>query len=292
MHPILFHLFGFPVYGYGAMLGLSCVAGAHLAVYLSVRSGITHKQAWALVMTVIVVGIVGGRIHDLAVTGNLSLDELTKVVHSGRTAYGAFLSATLAGVIATRAMGVPFWRFADAAAPTMALGLGLTRIGCFFAGCDYGFQSAAWGVAFPARSPAWNDQLARGLIEEGAHASLPVFPAQLLASLAGFVIFGLCMALWFRRPRRSGDVTLLFFGAYGLARAGLEALRDDAGRGTLMGLSTSTTIGLVSAAVALALVLVPFLRDRRPEAGEILEWFEDGQQDAAAGEPAAPPPPA
>lgn len=284
MRPILFNLFGFPIYGYGVMLGLSCVLGAHLAVYLSVRSGIKHKQAWKMVLAVIIVGLVGGRVHDLVVNGNFTLNELFRLRHSGRTAYGAFIAATLAAIVGARVFKVPFWRFADAAAPTMALGLGLTRIGCFFAGCDYGFQSDSWGVAFPHESPAWHDQFVANKIDKHAAASLPVFPAQLLSSLAGFVLFGLTMWLWFKRPRRVGSVLLLFFGSYGLVRAGLEALREDVGRGTLFGLSTSTTIGFLTCAIALALAFVPPLRNLREESGEAIPWFEEGEEPDEADE--------
>ena len=263
-------------YGYGIMLGLSCVFGAHLARYLSVRSGISSKKAWKIILTVIVAGIVGGRVHELVVTGQ-PLSKLFELQHSGRTAYGAFLIATFFGVLACRGLRVPFWRFADAAAPTMALGLGITRVGCFLAGCDYGLRTERFGLTFPAGSPAWSDQLKAGDLATDAARSLPVLPTQLLSSLAGFLIFALCMKLWFRRPRREGDVTLFFFGAYGLARAGLELLRGDRGRGELGGMSTSTTIGLVSFAVVLVFVLVPKLRSLRPEAGPILEHDESDE---------------
>ncbi|HBP19089.1 MAG TPA: hypothetical protein DEA08_15045 [Planctomycetes bacterium] len=290
MKPILFHIFGRPVFGYGVMLGLSCVLGAHLAVYLSVRSGVRQKRAWGMVLLVILVGLVGGRVHDLIVNGTFTLDELFKLQHSGRTAYGAFLAATLAGIAGAKLLKVPFWRFADAAAPTMALGLGLTRIGCFCAGCDYGFRSNSYGFSFPINSPAYTDQLNAGLIDKDAMVSLPVLPTQLLSSVVGFLIFALTLRWWFRRPRREGDVILLFFGSYGLARAGLEQLRDDAGRGTLFGLSTSTTIGLLTFLVALAFALAPPLRALRREAGEVIPFEEDedeqeqGSDEAPGGE--------
>lgn len=265
-----FQLGPLTLHGYGIMLGFSCVFGAHLAAYLSARSGITSKKAWKIILTVIVAGIVGGRVHEIVVTGQ-PFSKLLEFQHSGRTAYGAFLIATVFGFLACKGLRVPFWRFADAAAPTMALGLGITRIGCFLAGCDYGLRSDRFGLTFPQGSPAWGDQLRAGDIATDAARSLPVLPTQLLSSLVGLVIFALCMKLWFRRPRREGDVTLFFFGAYGLARAGLELLRGDRGRGELGGMSTSTTIGLVSVAVVLAFVLVPKLRALRAEAGEILD---------------------
>lgn len=270
-----------PLHGYGIMLGLSCVFGAHLASYLSVRSGISSKKAWKIILTVIVAGIVGGRVHELVVTGQ-PLSKLLELQHSGRTAYGAFLIATFFGVLACKGLRVPFWRFADAAAPTMALGLGITRVGCFLAGCDYGLRSDRFGVTFPAGSPAWADQLRAGELATDAARSLPVLPTQLLSSVVGLVIFALCMKLWFRRPRREGDVTLFFFGAYGLARAALELLRGDRGRGELGGMSTSTTIGLVSFAVVLVFVLVPKLRNLRAEAQPVLDYVPDDDESKEA----------
>jgi len=89
MRPVLFELFGVPIFGYGIMLGLSCVLGAHLAVYLGERSGIPAKRMWWYCAVVILVGIVGGRVHELLVLGKLSFAELFRLQHSGRTAYGA-----------------------------------------------------------------------------------------------------------------------------------------------------------------------------------------------------------
>ncbi len=274
MLPILFHLpGGIPIYSYGVALGLSCVLGAHLAVYLAARSGIEEKRAWWFALTVIVVGIVGGRVHDVAINSSSLSEffaEIVKLQHAGRTAYGAFLSASIAAVVTSRALKVPFWRFADAVAPTMALGLGLTRVGCFLWGCDYGVRTEAWGVNFPAGSPAWQDQIDHGLITREAPESLAVFPIQLVESAAGFAIGLFLLWAWFRRPRREGSVFLGFFATYGLVRALLEVWRADEGRGELAGMSTSMAIGLFTAVPALLLIFAPPLARWRPEAGEVL----------------------
>ena len=265
MFPVLIQVGPLTIYSYGVFLGLSCVAGAHLAVALCERSGTERARAWWFTLVVILIGLVGGRVHDVIVNGG-GLAELFKLVHSGRTAYGAFLSATLAAVAASRWLGVPFWRFGDAAAPGMALGLALTRIGCFLAGCDYGVRcDPPWGVCFPPDSPAWHDQ---GLVDL-TKPSLPVFPVQLAESALSGLIFAALMWLWYRRPRREGTVLLAFFALYGLARSSLEQLRGDSGRGELLGLSTSTTIGLLTALLA-GLAAAPPLARLRPPAGPVL----------------------
>jgi phosphatidylglycerol:prolipoprotein diacylglycerol transferase len=277
MYPVLFRIpfIDAPVYAYGVMLGLSCVLGAHLAVYLCSRSGIKRNSAWWFALIVIVIGVASGRLHELLVQGKLFSSQAFEVSHSGRTAYGGFIGGTVAAIVAARYLKVPFWRFADAAAPTLALGLGLTRIGCFLYGCDYGFRSENYGVVFPGGSPASRDHVEAGLLSmlpSGAYPdSLSVFPAQLLASFLGFLLFGFTLWIWFRRPRRAGTVFLTFGLLYGIGRAGLEALREDSGRGTLFGMTTSTTIGLVTAALTIGALAIPQLARLREDAGPVLD---------------------
>lgn len=297
MRPILFHLPGdIPVFGYGVMLGLSCVLGAHLAVYWGERTAIPARRSWWFVVGVIVLGILGGRLHELWVLDKLTFDELFQLQHSGRTAYGGFLGATAAGIVLAPLLRIPFWRMADAVAPTLALGLGLTRIGCFLYGCDYGFQSDTFGVCFPkgplaSGSPPWRDQVDAGLIPATATESLPVFPAQLAESAVGFALFALLVWLWARRPRREGTVLLWFFFGYGLARAALEQfVRADSGRGELLGLSTSATIGLTTAAASALLLFVPPLAGLRAEAAPLLPGAHDDEGEGDGSEPAAAEP--
>ena len=67
MHPVLFTLpGGKPIFSYGVMLGLSCVLGAHLAVYLAGRTGVPSRRAWGYTIFVILMAIVGGRVHDVS----------------------------------------------------------------------------------------------------------------------------------------------------------------------------------------------------------------------------------
>lgn len=273
MYPILIELGPIKLYSYGVMLGLSCVLGAHLAVYLAARSGIPERKGWWFALSIIVVGLLGGRLHDVAINATSLgdfFDELFKVQHAGRTAYGAFLAGSIAGVVASRVLKVSLWAFMDAAAPASILGLGLTRIGCFLWGCDYGVRSDAWGVRFPANSPAWDDQVRAGELASTATASLPVFPIMLVESAVGFALGAFLLWAWFRRPRRVGTIALGFFGLYGVARALLEVWRADSGRGELLGMSTSMAIGLFTAGPAALLVFVPPLARLRPEAGSVL----------------------
>jgi len=68
---------------------------------------------------------------------------------------GGVVMAVLTIVAFCRFKKISILRFFDAAAPSLALGLALSRIGCFFNGCCFGKPgSLPWCVAFPDNSPA------------------------------------------------------------------------------------------------------------------------------------------
>lgn len=48
----------------------------------------------------------------------------------------------------SKLLKIPYGRLADYFAPTFALAFGLVRIGCTFAGCDYGYP-CSWGIYNP-----------------------------------------------------------------------------------------------------------------------------------------------
>jgi phosphatidylglycerol:prolipoprotein diacylglycerol transferase len=104
---------------------------------------------------------------------------------------------------------------ADIMAPSLALGLFLTRIGCFLNGCCYGKPTdLPWGVTFPPE--AFGGRL---------FGETPLHPAQLYSSLAGLLIL-LLLLLYDRRPRAEGQVFSLYLILAGLARFLLDFVRS------------------------------------------------------------------
>jgi phosphatidylglycerol:prolipoprotein diacylglycerol transferase len=115
----------------------------------------------------------------------------------------------------------------DVAAPAVAIGAALGRIGCWLNGCCHGALSdLPWSVRFPRGSHAWVRQLNAGLIPPEAPTSLPVHPTQVYSAVAGLVVLGLLL-LYARRPRRGGALMALLMIAFPLTRWPIEALRSD-----------------------------------------------------------------
>ena len=151
----------------------------------------------------------------------------------------------------------------DCFAPSLVLGLGLTRIGCFLAGCCHGEPTGLpWGVSFPAGSQAsYNPLCISDGVIPGSVASLPVHPTQIYESMVGFLLFPVA---WFLVKKRkfTGQAFLIMIVLYSIARFCLEIIREDSDRGYLFGsatsgisISTSQFIGLVLIAFAVVVYI-------------------------------------
>jgi phosphatidylglycerol:prolipoprotein diacylglycerol transferase len=170
----------------------------------------------------------------------------------GVVAYGGFLGGFGATVVFCRLHRIALLPWLDCVAPTLCVGLVLTRIGCFLAGCDYGQPwDGPWAVHFPAGSIPYREQVLQGLLPAGAAQSLAVHPTQLYESLTGFVLLLVVIAV--RRWRTSpGSAFISVVVGYAVLRSAIEVVRGDLGRSYVGMFSTSQVIALgtfVSAAV-------------------------------------------
>jgi phosphatidylglycerol:prolipoprotein diacylglycerol transferase len=264
MRPILFYLpFGIPLYAYGLMLTVSVIAGRVLAVRLAARGGIDAKLADRCAVWTFAGAIIGARL--LYVATNLDqFDSVFDIVawwKGGVVAYGGFLGGLAAAIAFCGIHEMRLLAWADCVAPSLCVGLALTRVGCFLGGCDFGRDwNGPWAVRFPAGSPASVQQARLGLLPSGAVESLPVHPTQLYESLAGVALLFLVLAVR-RRQRMSGHALAAFAAGYGLLRYAIEIVRADPDRGSVGPWSTSQVIAMATFVAASALVYI--LRRRR-----------------------------
>jgi phosphatidylglycerol:prolipoprotein diacylglycerol transferase len=138
---------------------------------------------------------------------------------------------------------------ADVMAPSLGLGLMITRIGCFLNGCCFGLPTdGPLGICFPAGSEAARTALS--LVAGHAHGDcVPIHPAQLYSSFAGLLILA-SLLLFDRRRHFEGAVFALFLLLYGLKRFTVDLFRYYEDAMTVAGLSVNQwlSIGLVAAA--------------------------------------------
>lgn len=259
MHPVLFRLSvlgrEIPFNSYGFMLGLALYLSAQMGMWAAAHDRIPWQKTLRFAITVMVAGYVIGHLHSVATDPGVTLWSGT-----GFTFYASALGGALAAWPACRWLGLSYVEMLDATAPSISLAHGVGRIGCFLKGCCYGVDSAR-GLCFARGSVPWDDQVASGRIAASAPRSLPVIPTQLIESVYELALTVVLVVLIKRRLRK-GSVGLVYLAAYGPLRVVVERFRADPGRGEILGLSTSTFVGIATTVFALALLAPPLARFR------------------------------
>jgi len=252
MRPILFELFGVPVYAYSAFAVLAYLAALAWAWIEARRRGLDLVHVADLSLYLFIFGFVGARLLFVVVYPQVFADDWVralKIWQGGFIFYGGLAGAIIAGLIYLRWHRLPLGTWSDLAAPSAMIGLAVGRIGCFLNGCCYGrITPEGWpqGLPFSVKYPP---QYFRSLLDLDWR-----YPSPLYESAATIVIFAILVIIS-RRAHKPGQVLWTMILLYGIARFGLEFLRgDDRGTIPLLALSTSQAIslaGIIIAAIAL-----------------------------------------
>ena len=238
-----------------------------LARRTAVRSGIEPSHIDLLLPLAIIGGIIGGALLSLLMPEDRQIAGEMLRVDSRIRLFGLVISGALVVFIYSRVAKQKYRTLLDVLAmPTLAA-LIVHRFGCFLAGCCWGdisisdpwlssiagtdvgrqVQTLPWlagewvrtGVTYGPDTLPFQQQLAIGLIDAEATASLPVHPVQLYeAALLGLVLLALPRLRLKRLP--AGSTALLTIIAYALLRFCVEYLRADGN--IVLGMLTATQL--------------------------------------------------
>lgn len=224
MHPILFRIGAFELRSYGLLLAVSFLLGIYLAMYRARKQNLDPNPIVDLSVYIIFAAIIGSRflyvIYHLDEFRGRWLDTISPLQSSGQiglpglTMLGGVILATLVSLWYMARKKLPILKYADVLVVSVALGIFITRIGCFLNGCCFGLPcNLPWGVQFPAGSMA------------GFHfPDTPIHPAQLYESFSGLLMVLLLLFIE-RRKRFDGELFFWFFVFYGLARFTIDFFR-------------------------------------------------------------------
>ncbi len=256
MYPELWTFASGTVFPYPLILCLTFIVGTILAYWRGGRERLDRGRGFPLALIVPISAIAGARILYVIVNWRtfaqhpLSIFDPTVI---GMVGYGALL-AVPCGIWYVHRLHGPVWHGADVIAPSIALGIGLYRCGCFLAGCCYGVPTdLPWGVLFPAFStPPWSHQCwFRALAVEPEKLGVFRHPTQLYEALFGFTAF-VCVTVALRSSRRrDGTIFVGLLASYAVWRFLIEGLRGDP-RGHLVisiGAAAGPTLSWVEASL-------------------------------------------
>ncbi len=244
MHPVIIG----PLKSYGLMLAISFALGIWVAARRGRAVGMKTEHVYDLSFVILISSLVGVRLTYVLTHLSEFAGEWHRVFlinEGGLTLYGGIIGALLAGWVFCRRRGLDFLASADVMIPSVALGIGITRIGCFLAGCCYGKPcDLPWAVHFPHEAPPTL-----------RYGDLAVHPSQLYGSLGGFLIFGLLL-LWERRSSRPGETIGRFLILYGIHRFLVDFTRYyEASQQLMFGWSNNQWLSVGLVAVGLGLLI-------------------------------------
>lgn len=230
MWPTLVKIGSFEITTFGLMMFLAFVTAGWVLARQFRRYGLNEEVASTLVVAAALGGIVGAKVYYAILFGDWHL----LFDRAGLVWYGGLIGGILACSWVILRNKVDYLTAADAAAPALAIGYALGRIGCFLVGDDYGGPTNAWyGIAFPKGAPP---STAGELRNFGAHVDpsipdfqvLKVHPTQLYETFMALVMFVILMRLN-RREHRRGLAWGLFLIMLGIERFLVEIVRakDD-----------------------------------------------------------------
>lgn len=252
MKPILWQIGPLKIHAFGLFLALAFLFAGWLATRRGMKHGFREEDMVRWVSWILVTSIAGARIyyvllHPERFAGRWG--DVIAVWKGGLVIHGGIIAAVLFSYIYVRKVGWRLPALLDVAAPGLAFGEAIGRIGCLFNGCCYGKPSSGpLALAFPEGCAAHN-----------VYGGEPLHPTQIYL----VVLQGLLGLVLLRLDRGRGLFSAgrgALFGAYLVGTAALRIFVDVFRYYTpedrwLLGLAHSQLIALVLAVAGFALIL-------------------------------------
>ena len=181
--------------------------------------GVPAETTLNLALLAVPVSVVCARLYYVAFEWELYKGDFLSILNvrrGGLAIYGAVIGGVIAGLVYARWKKVGFWRLADLAAPSLALGQAIGRWGNFL-------NEEAYGVTIT--NPKFQFFPAAVFIRaDGLWHAATFFYESLWCFL---ILAFLLLAERKRFFRKSGDLFLWYAFLYALERGAVEGLRTD-----------------------------------------------------------------
>jgi phosphatidylglycerol:prolipoprotein diacylglycerol transferase len=239
MRPVLFHFGEVAIPSFWAMAFLAFLV-ALVVIRRDMRErGLPDRHAYDMVLWAYVGGWIGARLFVIPTGWQYFVEAPLAFLLSGSgwAWYGGVIGGAVAVLLWARQAGIPALTIADIAAPGLAIGLAIGRIGCQLAGDgDYGVPTdLPWGMSYPD-----------GVVPTTTRVH-PTPLYELVCYLAIFVV------LWRQRHRLPpGDLIGQYLIYSGAARFLIEFLRRNPD--WLLGLTTAQWFSLLSIGIGIWLL--------------------------------------
>ncbi len=235
MHPILVEFGFFKIFTYGLLVATGFLVAILFASSRAQKEGVDPQKILDLCFYVMISALVGARLLYVVVEYKHFLSsplEILKFWKGGLVYYGGLILGVVVSLLYMKRHQMPMWKSADLLAPSIALGQGIGRWGCYFAGCCYGRETdVPWAITFAD-------------LQSLAPLGISLHPTQVYLSLNALLIFAFLMWLN-KRKTFDGQIFWSYGILYSIGRFTIEYFRgDDRGFAVEQVLSTSQFVGI------------------------------------------------
>lgn len=217
MYRIILQLPFFTIYSYGLMTTLGVGVAILYFLTLTKKNHLPRGLMLNLVIGIIFFAVGGARVFYVLIHLHYYIlypREIIQLWKGGMVFHGGLFFALTFSICYIKIHNLSFGKVADCAAPGIAFGFSIGRIGCFLNGCCYGIPST-FGFVFPPNSPAG---------EIFPHQTL--FPTQLISSF-NLLLMGVVLYLLGKKDIARHKLLPLFLIFYSVHRFFIEFIRAD-----------------------------------------------------------------
>jgi phosphatidylglycerol:prolipoprotein diacylglycerol transferase len=260
MYPKILELGPLTIHTYGLLLAAAFIAGIWITSRNARKEGVNPDSIWNMGLVVIFAALVGSKLL-LLISDYSYYSQNPREIFSLATLrstgvyYGGLLLALGSAIWYLLRKHLPTRAIADAAAPGIALGQAIGRLGCLSAGCCYGKPThMPWGITFT--NPYAYDNV-------GVPLNIPLHPTQIYESVGTFCLF--LFLLWrLNKKHLPGQIILEYLGIYAILRFVIEFYRNDERGSVFYGLLSTSQFIAILTFIGAAVVYYFFIR--RPKA--------------------------
>lgn len=224
------------IHSYGLMLAIAFFSAVWFVKKRCPVENLLFEKMLTVAYILIFGGIIGGRLGyvllhlpDFADNPLSSINPFQgdRFGIAGLNLYGGVLLAVIAVLVYLKIKKLPILAVVDLFAPTLGLGIGIARIGCFLNGCCFGTPTdLPWGVTFPEHT-----------IPYSVFGAVAIHPSQLYTSGYGLLLFFILYRI-LKNKKFDGQVLAVLFMLESVFRFLIEFVRyyESEMKFTLMGM--------------------------------------------------------
>lgn len=249
------------IYWYAIIIVTGVLIGLWMATKESVRIGLPQDTFSDLLMYALPISILSARLYYVIFEWQSQVVgqpwwNIFAVWEGGIAIHGAIIGGVLTGVVFSKRKGIPFWKLADVAGPSLIVGQAIGRWGNFMN------QEAHGGPVSDAAYQNFIRFLPDFIENQMVIDGVLYHPTFLYESIWNFLVLGGLIYLRKRNPIR-GEVFLQYIIWYSVGRFFIEGLRTDSLYMFDL-LRTAQMISIVMVIVGIGLIIYRRQNKREP----------------------------